>query len=96
MEIKTVTNLSVNAVRTHGIPTRYSPLGKSIHPTIFPNHRLIGVLKAGGPKGSEFAVDVTNELTYQTAICSLGQIRGVNTRMDLYQVPKRNFRKVYC
>ena len=82
--------LNVSAVRANGIPTRYLPLGKSAQPTIFPNHRLIGVLKAGGPRGTEFAVDVTKSLPYLTAICSLGQI---NTRMELFQVSNEDLGK---
>ena len=51
-------------------------------PIVPPGNQLISVLKTKG-KGTEFAVNVTNPLTYLVAICSLGQI---NTRIDLYQV----------
>ena len=81
-------DLSVSAIRTRGIPTRYSQFESQ--PAVSPNHRLIGVLKTSDSKGTEFTVDVTEALTYQAAICSLRQI---NIRMDLYQVPNEDLEK---
>lgn len=83
--------LSINSVRSYGTPIRYSPFDNQ--PIISPNHRLVGVLKAGGPKGTEFAEDVTEPLMYQCAIYSVGPSRGINTRMDLFEVPEQDFEK---
>ena len=87
-----VPSLNVSAIRTCGIPTSYSSFERQ--PAASPNHRLIGVLlKAGGPRGTEFTMDVTEALTYEAAICSLGQI---NSRMELYQVPTADLEKCFA
>ena len=69
-----VSNLNVSKIRTHGTPVRYSPFENQ--PIVAPNHRLLGVLKAGGPKGTEFAVDVSDPITYECAVYSVVVGRG--------------------
>ena len=79
-------SLSVSAVRTYG---KYIGRGAK-QPTVSPDSCLIALLKTKG-KETKFAVDVTSQGMYETALCSL--TAGINSGMELYQLRRADLEK---
>ena len=83
-------NLSISAVKAFGSKVKFQR--NEQQPVIPPDSQLIAVLKTNG-KGTEteFAVDVTSQGMYETALCSL--IARINSDMELYQLSRADLEK---